>query len=153
MAPQMDLHFGMIELAGKVLSRVFGDEYWVRQQGPLRIGSYSGPEPDLAVVRGAPRDYIGKGHPANALLVVEIGVTTLSFDRGLKANLYARAGVADYWIVNLVDKVVEVYRSPVPDPAARLKHRYASVETFAPPSTVSPLAAPASAIPLAELLP
>jgi Uma2 family endonuclease len=69
----------------------------------------SEPEPDLAVVRGKRRDYLDS-HPraADVALVVEVADTTLARDRGVKKDIYARAGIPAYWIVNLVDRRVEV---------------------------------------------
>jgi len=71
---------------------------------------------------------------------------------GLRVS-YARAGLADYWVVNLVDHVLEVHREPLADPAAPHGWRYASVVTLRAADTVTPLAAPGSAIPVADLVP
>ena len=80
--------------------------------------------------------------------------TSLRFDRIEKGSLYARAGIVDYWIVNLVDRVVEVYRDPGADLTAPYGWRYMSVERFTPPSSVAAIAVPAAApIPVAALLP
>ncbi len=67
--------------------------------------------------------------------------------------LYARAGVADYWIVNLVDRLVELYREPVPDAAAVHGWSFRSVTRVAPPATVTPMAFPAIRLAVADLLP
>lgn len=100
------------------LRKAFGEGTHVRIQLPLALDPSSEPEPDVTVVRGSPRDY-RDAHPSAALLVVEVADTTLSHDRDQKGSLYARAGVADYWIVNLVDQVLEVYRDPGPSPQSR----------------------------------
>lgn len=63
------------------------------------------------------------------------------------------AGLADYWIVNLVDRVVEVYREPIPDPSARYEWRYASIETFTAADTIVPLGLPSVRVAVAALLP
>ena len=68
-------------------------------------------------------------------------------------SLYARAGIEDYWIVNLVDRVLEVYREPWPDTSAMYGWRYRSVTALMPPSVVVPLAFPSSRIAAADLLP
>src|SRR5207247_1688426 len=70
-----------------------------------------------------------------------------------KGSLYARAGIADYWIVNLVDRVVEVYREPGADVTAPYGWRYISVERFTPPSSVAPFGVPTAPIPIPALLP
>jgi Uma2 family endonuclease len=124
----------------------------VRAQGPLAVDEQSLPEPDVAVVPGSFRDYVG-AHPSRPVLVVEVSESSLALDRERKGGLYARAGFADYWIVNLVDCVVEVYRSPGPDPAAPLGSRYRSVTVLGPEAFVEPLAAPGARLSVADLLP
>lgn len=124
----------------------------VREEKPVALDDDSEPEPDLAVVSGTHRDY-SAAHPARPVLVVEVSESSLAWDRGEKGSLYARAGIGDYWIVNLIDRVLEVYRSPVLDASALHGWRYGSVETFAPPSTVSPESLPGAHIPVAGLLP
>ncbi|MDW8106761.1 MAG: Uma2 family endonuclease, partial [Armatimonadota bacterium] len=84
--------------------------YCFRFQNALRLGD-SLPVPDLAVVPGKPSDYQAQ-HPTTALLVVEVADTTLPYDRGRKLRLYARHGIPEYWIVNLRERVLEVYREP-----------------------------------------
>ena len=79
---------------------------------------------------GGPRDYTA--HPTTALLIVEVSEATLSYDRRRKGSLYARAGIADYWIVNLNRSQLEVYRQPKPDPSRRYGWGYSSVQTFGP---------------------
>ena len=76
------------------------------------------------------------------VLVVEVSESSLLLDRDHKGSLYARAGLADYWIVNLADRTLEVYRDPGPDPAASFGWRYRSVEVQGGEASVSPLALP-----------
>ena len=83
--------------------------------------------------------------------MVEVAESSLAKDRLRKAALYARAGIADYWIVNLIDRVLEVYREPERSAAGRWKYR--SVSLFRPRAAVSPLAAPHRRIRVADLLP
>ncbi len=113
----------------------------------MALGDWSEPEPDISVVPGSPRDYL-PAHPARPVLIVEVAESRLGFDRRTKAPIYARAGVADYWIVNLIDRVLEIYREP-----QRAGRRYRSVESVAPDGEVSPLAAPGVRIRVADLLP
>ena len=95
---------------------------------PVALDDESAPEPDLAVVPGARADYRAS-HPPRPALALEVADSSLDFDREHKGSLYARAGVQDYWIVNLIDRVLEVYRDPGQDPSAPYGWRYRSVET------------------------
>jgi Uma2 family endonuclease len=151
MTPQKNAHAVALKLCEIALEAAFGDGYWVRMQLPLDLTSTSSPEPDLAVARGAPRDFAA--HPSTALLVMEVSDTTLAFDRGRKALLYASAGIAEYWIVNLVDQRLEVFRLPTEIPPPRLKIRYGEPILLAPEQSIAPLAMPGSPIQVADLLP
>jgi Uma2 family endonuclease len=124
----------------------------VRGQNPLALDDESAPEPDLAVVRGSPADF-RDAHPTRPALVIEVAESSLQFDRITKSSLYARAGIADYWIVNLIDRVVEIYRDPAADLTAPYGWRYMSLERARPPAAVTPLGVPAPPIPVASLLP
>jgi Uma2 family endonuclease len=103
------------------------------------------------VVRGDPRDYAA-AHPADPVLVVEVALTSLDFDRTHKASLYARAGRPEYWIVNLVQRVLEVHRDPASS-SAPYGWDYRTVTTLGPGEHVSPLAAPAARSAIVDLLP
>src|SRR5262245_11012214 len=124
----------------------------VRNHQSVSLDDESEPEPDLAVVPGRPWDY-RYAHPQRPALTVEVADSSLQFDRQQKGSLYARARIEDYWIVNLVDRVVEIYRDPGPDPAAPYGWRYRSVVSVAPPAVVAPLAFASSPIAVADLLP
>ncbi|MFB6230996.1 MAG: Uma2 family endonuclease [Salinibacter sp.] len=115
MSPQNTPHAVAVRLARRVLQRIFpGDEYLVDEQLPLALGPDSEPEPDVSVVEGNPRDFLEE-HPASAVLVVEVADASLQFDRTRKRELYARYGLPEYWIVNLVDRHLEVHRAPTDD--------------------------------------
>ena len=150
--PQYSPHATAIQLTRRALERAFGTGWDVRSQLPVALDDMSEPEPDASVVPGDPRDY-RDAHPQRPVLIVEVALARLAFDRRRKASLYARAGIADYWVVNLVERVLEVYREPVATPAAPYGFRYRSVTRLRPPATVTPLAAPSAAIPVADLLP
>ena len=111
MTPQNSLHASSIRRVRRVLEEIHPEDCDVDIQMPLSVGLDSSPEPDLAVVRRNPSEYI-EGHPESALLVVEIADSSLRRDRK-KAAVYAQAGVDDFWIVNLGRDVLEVYREPV----------------------------------------
>jgi len=152
MAPQKEPHAAAIMLGRDALQLAFGTGFQVRPQLPLALGPASEPEPDLAVVAGRPRDYL-KDHPASAVLVVEISDTTLTFDRGRKGSLYARAGIREYWILNLVRRQLEVYRDPALMPETRYGAGFETRFVVAEDGNVAPLAAPGNPIKVADLLP
>jgi Uma2 family endonuclease len=152
MAAQHEPHLAGVSLAIGVLTSAFGSGFYIRPPGSLRQGRYSKPEPDVAVVPGTARDCAKRGTPSTALLVVEISDSSLSYDCGEKASLYAKNGIADYWIVNLVDRQLEIYRDPIPDPTHRYRYRYASVQILKARDTITPLAAPHAVISVADLL-
>jgi Uma2 family endonuclease len=124
----------------------------IRTQRPIALDAQSEPEPDVAVASGSLRDY-SREHPARPVLIVEVAGSSLSLDRNHKGSLYARARLEDYWIVNLVERVLEVYRQPLVDASAPFGWRYTSHQTFRPGSSIAPLAAPVSAVLVADLLP
>ena len=134
------------------LRAAFGAGWHPRLHAPLALDEDSEPEPDVAVVAGAPRDYV-RAHPSTAALVVEVADSSVRLDRRLKSGLYARAGLQEYWIVNLVGGVLEVHREPQPAADALSGWGYRSVEILRSPATVIPLAAPGAQIPVADLLP
>jgi Uma2 family endonuclease len=150
--PQGSPHAMGIRMAEEALRRVFASGWDVRGQLPVALDEDSEPEPDISVVPGSFRDY-RQAHPARAVLIVEVAESSLRLDRGEKGSLYARAGVPDYWIVNLVDHVLEVYRDPAADVGAPYGWRYASVVTLRAGDAVIPLAALHSPVPVVDLVP
>ena len=140
------------ELTFPALQATFRAGWRIRAALPLDTGRRTMIEPDFAVLAGSPRD-AGLVHPKTAALVVEISEATLRKDRTLKAHIYAQAGIADYWIVNLVDRQLEVHRSPGADPSRRGRFRYAEVTIVPESGSMAPLAAPESPIAVADLLP
>ena len=146
-------HAISLELVRATLSLLFGPQFWVRMQLPLDFAPFSCPEPDVAVVLGTPRSYVGQPHPSTALLAVEVSETTLNMDRHRKASLYAAAGIQDYWIVNLEDHQLEIYRDPIPDATADFGHSYATSVILQPGDLASPLAMPNRQVAVNNLLP
>jgi Uma2 family endonuclease len=124
----------------------------VRSQGPIALDDESEPEPDIVVTRGSRRDW-SREHPSRPALVVEVAESSLSFDREHKGSLYARARLAEYWILNLVDRVLEIHRGAVQDPSAPFDWRFASREVLGPESSVTPLVALGAHIAVRDLLP
>ncbi len=146
MSPQGSKHFTTMRLVEDALLAAFGEEdgFDVRVQGPFRIEGGATPEPDVSVVPGHFTDYVDQ-HPSEAVLFVEVAVTSYKTDFEFKLPLYAAAGIPEYWIVNVEKRWVEVYREPMED------YIYASKTTLRPGDTLAPLAAPDAAIPVADL--
>jgi Uma2 family endonuclease len=150
--PQSAEHYTAICKTARALEAAFGAGWIVRTQGPIGLDDESEPEPDVAVVPGSLDDY-GRAHPSRPVLTVEVAVSSLGVDRQHKGSVYARAGLTDYWVLNLMDRVLEVYRQPVADSAAPFGWRYGHSEVLGADARVTPLAAPAAIIPIARLLP
>ena len=150
--PQASPHRTSILLAAKALERAFGEGWFVQTQSPIVLDDRSEPEPDVCVVRGSPRDYV-EAHPGRPVLVVEVAQSGLRLARGRKAVVYARARITDYWIVNLVDHVLEVYREPARPGPSRRAWGYAAIETLGAEASITPIAAPEAVVRVADLLP
>lgn len=145
MTPQSAAHATTVLRLHKNLQAIFHEGHHVRPQLPLSLGTLSEPEPDVAVVAGSPDDYRGS-HPTTAVLVVEVADTTLHFDRTQKQEMYAEAPIPEYWIVNLVDSVLEVYREPQ-------GRAYRALLRLGPDEDIAPLGAPAARLKIRDLLP
>jgi len=150
--PQHSPHRTAVLLVAKALERAFGEGWFVQTQSPIILDDRSEPEPDVCVVRGSPRDYAA-AHPSGPALVVEVAQSGLALARGRKATAYARARIADYWILDLGTRALELYREPTSPGSARRHWGYAVVQTLGADATVAPLAAPAAVIRVADLLP
>ncbi|HEV8439301.1 MAG TPA: Uma2 family endonuclease [Methylomirabilota bacterium] len=151
--PQRSPHAFATELVVDALRAAFGPAWRVRAQLPVALDEESQPEPDVSVVEGRLREITDRSIPSRPVLIVEVAESSLDFDRRQKASLYARAGIADYWIVNLVHRVLEVYREPSPDLGAPFEWRYRGTVTLGPGAFIIPLAAPHTRIAIADLLP
>jgi Uma2 family endonuclease len=149
MTPQGSHHTVVVHLIAKALERAFGPGYWVRIQSPLALSDNSEPEPDVAVVRGAPRDFYS-AQPKTALLLVEVAESTLASDREVKAGMYAEAGIPEYWIANLVDGTLEVHREPRKQNSGA---RYASITRLDKSAHVIPTGVPGASIAVGDVLP
>jgi Uma2 family endonuclease len=102
-------------LCGRAIERVIPPGWHVRKEAPVRIPDHDEPEPDLSLVRGDFRDYVGHHpSPADVALIVEVADTTLAEDRTVKGRIYARARIPSYWIINVKGRVgsIEVYTRP-----------------------------------------
>jgi len=150
--PRGAYHASAISAAEYVFRGVLPPGWIVRTQMPVSLDDLSEPEPDLVVVEGRPGDY-RRAHPQHPAILIEIAESSLEFDRVSKGSLYARAGIVDYWIVNLVDHVLEIHRGPEPDPSAPHGWRHRAVTRLTPPAIATPLLLPSCAIAVRDLLP
>ena len=141
--PMNPPHAITLELVEEAIRTAFGSGWRFRSQLPLVLGQDLDPEPDFAVIAGAPRG--SSGHPTTADLVIEVADSSLAFDTNEKRLLYAKAGIREYWVVDVNGRRLHVYR----DPRAG---DYSTQQTFGPAETVSPLAAPSATVRVADLL-
>jgi Uma2 family endonuclease len=144
-------HDAGLGLVLAALTAIFGTGFWVRGQMTLRLSQITDPMPDVAVVPGSPRDY--PQQPTTALLVVEVSDSTLAIDTGAKAHLYAKVGIADYWVVDLNNRVLIVHRDPRPEPTAPFAAAYGIITSLSPSQLVVPLAAARVSVRVSDLLP
>ncbi len=140
-SPMNPPHATAIRKATRTTERIFGDGYDVRVQLPVDLGLISEPHPDVAVVAGSIDDFATQ-HPTNAVLVIEVSDSTLEEDTHAKASLYASGGIEDYWVIDLVNDQVLVFRSPKPDSNSKFGKDYASVSSHKRDDKLTPLAAP-----------
>lgn len=125
-------HAACVKRLNRLLTKGSGDGAIVSVQDPVRLSTFSEPEPDLALLR--PRDdFYAEGHPGpdDVLLLVEVAESSLTYDRDRKLPLYARSGVPEVWIVDLEGDRVEVHRAPSPE-GYRERHLNTLEDTLEP---------------------
>ncbi len=146
MMPIGPYHSGAVNWLADHLNAIHRGRWMVTNQNPVRLSKTSEPQPDIVLVKRDP-DYYRKRHPQpdDVLLLIEVAESSLDYDRGEKLAAYGKAGIEDYWVVNLVDGCVEVYREP---------HYtgYTSCTTLRPGDTAIPAAFPDVQIDVAALL-
>ncbi len=145
-------HSVVLRRADRWLSGVCPAGHHVRNQAGFDVGTRNDPGPDLAVVPGDDTDYL-TANPRTAALVVEVADSSLALVTTEKAELYATAGVPEYWVFDLEHNQLVVFRDPTPLPAGLGATAYRTHLTFGPTDTVAPLAAPAAVVTVADLLP
>jgi Uma2 family endonuclease len=145
MAPIGDAHAAISNRLTRLLVVTVGERGIVAVGNPVRLNQNSEPQPDFTVLR-ARGDYETRGpRPEDVMLAVEVSDTTLRRDRRVKLALYARAGIPEFWIVNLETREVEIYRSPAGD-------TYASVERKGPGEATTIDALPGVTIAIGQIL-
>lgn len=151
MSPIGPMHAAAVILARQTLDRALVG-FHCRDQQPIDAADDSEPQPDLAVVAGGPREYTA-AHPSKPVLIVEVSDWSLRYDRGIKGSRYAASGIAEYWIINLPDKKLEVRRDPQPEPSERFGHHYATVQSLSISEAVQPPVMPTVSIAVMDLIP
>lgn len=150
--PQGTHHATALGAADDALRAILPPGWIVRAQMPVALDDESAPEPDLVIVQGS-RVLYRETHPSRPVLALEVADSSLEFDRLQKGSLYARAGIPDYWIVNIIERVLEIYRDPGPATSAPYGWRYSSMQSLAPSAVAVPLAFPSARLAVSMLLP
>lgn len=147
MAAKGTPHVTSLHLLANVLRDRLGTSALVRTQDPVHLDDFSEPEPDLALVKGTVLDYVEQ-HPSpeQIYLVVEVSDSTLKQDCEIKDKLYAKAGIADYWVLVPQKRQLHIFRKPTPT-------GYTEHLILTEPNQASPLAFPDFAIALTSILP
>ncbi len=106
-------HVGAIIRFTKLLEKLIGEEVLVSTQNPIKINQRNEPEPDIAILKMR-EDFYSENlpTPSDVLLVIEISYSTIRFDKEIKKQIYAKAGIAEYWLVNLEENTLETYSKP-----------------------------------------
>ena len=136
MSPISSRHAACVNFLSKSFNRYLPEAVIVAVQNPLYLGVISEPQPDLSVL--APRDdFYRSGHPSpkDVYFIVEVSETSQQMDRNIKVPLYARAGIREVWLIDLVNEVVERYLEPQGD-------AYQRTEKYVVGQEISPQAFP-----------
>ena len=146
MPPIGPAHGGGVTYLTNTFARLVGDEAILSVQNPVRLSDLSEPVPDVCLLR--PRaDFYRGSHPGpeDVLLLIEVADTTATFDRRVKLPLYARAGIREYWIVDIGTGIVEIHRGPRPE-------GYAERSELRPGEHVAPAALPDAPLSVGDIL-
>lgn len=149
MSPMLSPHATSVGLVSDILAEIFQKGFFIRVQMPMSFSRIDEPEPDVAVITGARRNFTNV-HPKSAELLVEVAQTSLRFDRTKKMSLYAENVIEDYWIVNLKQRRLEVFRQPVTIEGG---FDYAEKFFLKEEEFIAPLAMPKKKVKVADLLP
>jgi Uma2 family endonuclease len=143
------IHKWGIVSTNELFVKAFTPEFRVGCQVPMDCGEYSEPLPDFQVWR---RGHNEEGDTPESSLLLEVSNTSLRYDRTEKASLYARQGIPEYWVLDLVHRTLLVQRNPGPDPEATFGHAYREVETLQEDGVVTPVCKPDVSLRVAQLL-
>ena len=121
--------------------------FFVSTQDPIQLNDFSEPEPDLAIVRGTALDYADRHpDPDDLALVVEVADSTLKYDCEVKDKLYAQSGIEDYWVLDVKNRKLHIFRNPTAT-------GYTSHLILTPPNSIAPLKFPDRSVSLLDILP
>ncbi|HBL12628.1 MAG TPA: hypothetical protein DD379_14735 [Cyanobacteria bacterium UBA11162] len=140
-------HTAAVRRTARILHSLLVNQAEVYTQDPIQLNDFSEPEPDIAVVRIDPLDYADH-HPTppEVYLIIEVSDSTFIYDCGTKAKAYAKSGITDYWVLDINERKLHVFREPTQD-------GYQSEVIFRGDAIVSPLKFPTLAIALQDILP
>lgn len=139
-------HSAAITRIERVLLRLLADQVLLRFQDPVQLSDFSEPEPDVAVVHPHPLDYEDHNPtPSEIFWLIEVSDTTLKRDRDLKGPVYGRSLVPEYWILDVQERCLYVFREPGPE-------GYGCEWVLPETAAIAPLAFPDALIPIREFL-
>lgn len=147
MSPQGTLHAVTINLLPRLLQRCLGEQVLIRSQLPVTLNDYSEPEPDIALVIPDELRYLDHHpNPFEIFLIIEVAAYTLKQDCGLKAMTYGSSGIKDYWVLNLNQRQLHLFRDPH-------ENGYTTEVILSEDETISPLKFPEVSLNVKDLFP
>jgi Uma2 family endonuclease len=148
MAAKGTLHVTALRLLAIALDALLADlAFFASTQDPIQLDDFSEPEPDCAIVRGTILDYADRHPcPSDIAFVVEVADSTLKYDTEVKDKLYAQSGITDYWVLDLKNRQLHVFRNPTPT-------GYTSHLILTEPNQITPIAFPNITLNLTDILP
>lgn len=140
-------HTAAVRRTARILRNLLANQAEVYTQDPIQLNNFSEPEPDVAVVRIDPLDYADH-HPtvSEIYLIIEVADSSFKYDRETKGKVYAKSGIADYWVLDVNERKLHLFREPT-------QEGYLSEVIFSEEASVSPLQFLEEAIALQDMLP
>ncbi|MEE9398329.1 MAG: Uma2 family endonuclease [Methylococcales bacterium] len=136
MAPIGSTHASYVNRLNREIVRAVNNTALVSVQNPIILGHLSEPEPDFALLKPKANDYVDSlPNAADILLLIEIADTTIKYDRQIKAPLYARFSIPEYWLISTQERNISVFQKPI-------EGEYTTVKTQPLPTNISPLLLP-----------
>jgi len=140
-------HGSAVGRIDKLFQNRLGEHAWIRTEQPIKLDNSSEPEPDIAVVKIDPLDYADHHPtPSQVYLIIEVADSSLKYDREIKSQLYAQSGIADYWVLDVIDRKLHMFREPT-------QQGYQSEVILSQEASISPLQFPTLVIALQDILP